>query len=155
MCVYIGLHVKYPLFLSDFNGTLFFSIIIKYQISWKSVQWEPSCSMWADRHDKANNRFLQFCERAEKWWVKGTTGLLVLHLKRTYSLLTWYVSLFYNYCLEFFFVAQQPSLGLGRLNVDVLILHTDAPRSVGLLWKRELPFVETCTLLHIMLILFS
>jgi len=44
--MYIGLHVKYPLFLFDFNETgVFltnFSKILKYQISLKSVQWEPS-----------------------------------------------------------------------------------------------------------------
>jgi len=37
----------------------------KYQISWKSVQWEPSYSMWTDgrtdRHDEANSLFSQFC----------------------------------------------------------------------------------------------
>jgi len=30
---------------------------LKYQIWWKSVQWEPSCSLWTDRqtdrHDGA------------------------------------------------------------------------------------------------------
>ena len=50
--MYIGLHIKYPLFLSDFNDTLIFSAdfvkTLKYQVSRKSVQRETSCSMWAD-----------------------------------------------------------------------------------------------------------
>jgi len=67
MC--IGLQVKYPLFLFDFIETLFFWTdfwkIRKYQISWKTVQWEPSCSMrtdgLTDRHDEANSGFSKFC----------------------------------------------------------------------------------------------
>jgi hypothetical protein len=42
-------HAKYPLFLPDFNQTrnvsTNFRKTIKYQISRKSVQWVPSCSM--------------------------------------------------------------------------------------------------------------
>jgi len=50
-----GLHVKYPLFLSEFNETQIFSTvfqkILNYQISGKSVQWEPSCSMFDRQTD--------------------------------------------------------------------------------------------------------
>jgi hypothetical protein len=58
--MYIGLHVNYPLFLSDFNETWIFSTyfwkIVRCQISRKSVQWEQSCFMRTggrtDRHDE-------------------------------------------------------------------------------------------------------
>jgi len=50
--VHIGLHVKYPLFLSDFNATRIFSTdfrkFLKNEISRKSFQLEPSCSKWTD-----------------------------------------------------------------------------------------------------------
>jgi hypothetical protein len=68
LILYIVLHVKYLLFLSDFNEIRIFSIdfrkILRYQISWKSVEWEPNCSMWTDRHDEANSRLSHFCESA-------------------------------------------------------------------------------------------
>jgi hypothetical protein len=50
--MYIGLYVKYPQFLSDFNETSIFSTDIrktpKFEISRKSVQREPSCSIQTD-----------------------------------------------------------------------------------------------------------
>jgi len=65
---------------SRVNCQLFFQIVIKlriplqgfrevlkYQVSWKSVLWEPSCSMrmdgQTDRNDSANSRFSQLCVR--------------------------------------------------------------------------------------------
>jgi hypothetical protein len=50
--MYIGLHVKYPLFLSNVNETCILlkhvQKIIKYQVSLQSVQWQPSSSMQTD-----------------------------------------------------------------------------------------------------------
>jgi hypothetical protein len=64
--MYIGLHVKYRLFLWDFNQTWTFSTefrkILKYQISWKSVQWEPSCSTRTDGQRTLIVAFWNFAE---------------------------------------------------------------------------------------------
>jgi len=47
--MYIGFHVNYPLCLSSFNENLIFSTYfrksLKYQVSWKSGQWESRFSM--------------------------------------------------------------------------------------------------------------
>ena len=53
--IYNGFHVKYKLFLSDLMKFELSRQVFekkkmqKYQTSIKSVQWEPSCSMWTDR----------------------------------------------------------------------------------------------------------
>jgi hypothetical protein len=66
--------------LSGFNENLFFLTdfrkMLQYQISLKTVQWEPSCSMRMDRqkkkdgrtdgHDKASNRFRNFATAPKK-----------------------------------------------------------------------------------------
>ena len=45
-----------PILLSGFNDIrivlTFFREIIKYEISWQTVQWEPSCYMRTDGNDK-------------------------------------------------------------------------------------------------------
>jgi hypothetical protein len=70
--IYIYLYFKNPLSLSDFNENLIFSTdfreMLKYKISWKSVQREPSYSVGTvgriDKHEEANSSFTQFCEGA-------------------------------------------------------------------------------------------
>ena len=60
--MYISIYVKYLLFLSYFNESWIsstdFREMLKYQISWKSVQWEPSCSIRkdgkSDRHARGS-----------------------------------------------------------------------------------------------------
>ena len=52
--MYIRLHVKYPLFLSEFNETWIFSTelrkVLNLHILRKSVLWQPSCSMRMGGH---------------------------------------------------------------------------------------------------------
>jgi len=47
-----------------------------------------------------------------------------------------------------FLVAQQPSLGLGRLSFKTSRSHSDTPQSVGLLWTSDQPDAETATWQH-------
>jgi len=64
-CSYVGLHVKYPLLLSDFNeswnSSTDFRKIRKFQILWKTVQCEPtrSCGR-TNRHNEASSRCSEF-----------------------------------------------------------------------------------------------
>jgi len=50
---YVELHVKYLLFLSDFNKPWIFwknfRKIFTYKIPWISIQWELNCSMRTDK----------------------------------------------------------------------------------------------------------
>jgi hypothetical protein len=80
--MYIGLHVKYPLLLPEFNEYWIFTTVVrkifKYRISWEFALWEPSCYMRTNRltdgrsdertnrYDEANIRFSTFFNCAYK-----------------------------------------------------------------------------------------
>ena len=68
--MYIGLHVKYPLLLSDFNETwLFFDMVTKNRqisnfIKIRTVGAELfHAGGRTERRDEANSGFSRFCER--------------------------------------------------------------------------------------------
>ena len=65
--------------MSDFNETLIFSTdfpkIRKYQISWKSVHWEPSCSKRTDRYDEALIAFRNFATAPKNHWHNATPSV--------------------------------------------------------------------------------
>jgi hypothetical protein len=71
--------LEYPLFLSDFNKSWIFSTgfrkVLRYQISWKSVQWQPSCSMRADGWTDMTKLIVAFRNFA-KASKKNDTGIL-------------------------------------------------------------------------------
>jgi hypothetical protein len=58
-CISVCFMWRYSLFLSDFNEPWNFSTsfrkVLRFQTSWKSVQWEQSCSMWTDRRTDMTN----------------------------------------------------------------------------------------------------
>jgi hypothetical protein len=69
----IGIHVKYPLFLSDLNETWIFSTDSRKNaqiyILLKSAQWEPSCSTRPDEQTdtrEGNSHISQNCEKRQK-----------------------------------------------------------------------------------------
>jgi len=98
--MFIGFHVKYPLFLSYFNETWFFSAhvrkILKYQIplNLSSGNRVLLCE-WADgqtyRHDEANSRLSQFCERS---W-RSVMSNIIIKIQPKYSkspnVLLWHI----------------------------------------------------------------
>ena len=93
--VYKEFYVKYPLLLSHFSETLIFWIyfgnMLTFRISWKSVQWEPSCSLRADgrtdrqidrqtnKHDEANSRFSNLANSLNIWQRGGGVHYLKMN----------------------------------------------------------------------------
>jgi len=80
--MYIGLHVKYLLFLYDLTKFEKFPDIfekLRYQISWKSIQWDRQTG----RRDENSSRFLRFCEKR----LKKKESRIKIFLKHCFCLL--------------------------------------------------------------------
>jgi hypothetical protein len=85
--IFIGLHVKYPLFLLDFNQTWIFSTdfwkILRCQISRKFYPWEPTCSMRSYPKVHLNRNYLKMfsiCVAVCKWLNVFRQALLVFFM---------------------------------------------------------------------------
>jgi hypothetical protein len=77
--MYIGIHVNYPLLLSDFNETWVFSSdfrkTLKYQTSRKSVQCGPSSSIREGRRTDRRNVIVATVRtrlKIDKWSLHAT-----------------------------------------------------------------------------------
>jgi hypothetical protein len=83
---YKDFYVKYPLLLSHFSETwifwIYFGNMLSFRILWKSVQWEPSCSLQTDgrtyrqadrQKDRQtnNSRFSNFANALNVWQREG------------------------------------------------------------------------------------
>ena len=113
--MYTVLYVNHPLLLSDFFKNLNFICILArntYQISWKSVQCEPSCSMRTGKTDRYTDmRKLMVAFRNLANALVHCTGycMALSYLPFTYShrvlkMTTIKISLFYYY---FFFLENR------------------------------------------------
>jgi len=59
--MYIGRHTKYPLFSTDFSKNTQMSNFMKIRPVGAELFHADG---WMDRHEEANSRFSEFCERA-------------------------------------------------------------------------------------------
>jgi hypothetical protein len=53
--------------------------LLKYQTSWKSLQWKTGCSTRNNRDDKADSRFSQCCESTFIWIFRYSADFFRFH----------------------------------------------------------------------------
>ena len=80
--IYVGLRVKYLLFLCDINHT--YICITQYKISWKSIQHKLGCSMWTDSAPPPTQ--LQVSKMHFCYLVAEVALISVMLLQRTWTL---------------------------------------------------------------------
>jgi hypothetical protein len=105
--IYIGLRENHSLFLLDFHETWIFSTNCwkgsKYQISWESVKWEPSCSMRTDGPTDITNlvvAFRKFAYAPTGEWVFSPRLLVIAVLLQFPSSRRWATRLFISQILQ-------------------------------------------------------
>jgi len=88
ICAYIHLHIYWPIFLSSVNKIRIFLTDFnkshQYQISWKSVQWEPGWYMWMDREDmmKLIDTFVTSLNVPKSKWTHPTREIVMWGQRR-------------------------------------------------------------------------
>jgi hypothetical protein len=152
--MYIGLHVKYPFFLSDFNKTVStdFRKILKYQISCPSsgsrVVTRRRTDGWTNggtwRSQQLFFKILRkrlksgphrpYSQKSETDWKQGVTSVGRRQGKDNYKS---HIS---------FSAALQPKSGLGRHTVEVSRSHTNKhTHPAELLWTSDQFAAEAAT----------
>jgi hypothetical protein len=130
--MFIGLHVKYPLFLSDLNETWISSTkvrkILNYKSLWKFIQCGPSCSMRTDGRTDTRKLIVAFHN-----FAKARKMLFYCQPRyRNWLFLSFFFLVFSHWVLRFFDTTAI---------IFVLFLHHDKDSSL----KRQTdPSKDTC-----------
>ena len=88
---YLGLYVRYPIFLSSFNQIWSYWTDVhespQYKISRKSIQWEPRWHVRTLLYDDINKHFSQLRERASKSYKISLFQYLQHKLRRNLNVI--------------------------------------------------------------------
>jgi len=137
--MHIGLHIKYPLFFSDFNKiwilSTYFRKILEYQVSWKSVQWKPSCSFRTERRTDMTN-----------WIAAFRNSAKALEKLCNFQVLLGYILLLAYPCIKICSVIRRKvfvSLSVLATELQQTVTHSSHPRK-----SDRLAFQQVVLLVH-------